>query len=316
MERILVTGACGQVGSELVPALAEIYGRDSIIASDVSTNQDCLDGFTKITLDVTDRESIRRAIENYRIDGVFHLAAILSALGERNPSKAFQVNMTGTFNILEESRVGKVDRVVIPSTIGVFGSDTPKNDVPVVTVTRPNTMYGITKVTSELLGDYYFSKFGLDVRGLRYPGLLSYRTEPTAGTTDYAVAIFYSALRGEEYKCFLKKDTSLPMMYMPDAIEALIKLSEADISSLTRHTDYNVSAFSFTPEILYSKIVERIPDFTISYEPDYRQAIADTWPNSLDSSLAERDWGFRPKYDLDLMVSDMIENIGKKVGKH
>lgn len=315
MERILVTGACGQVGSELVPALAERYGRDSIVASDISTNQRCLEGYTKISLDVTDKDSIKRAFDNYKIDSVFHLAAILSALGEKNPALAFNVNMMGTFNILEESRKGGLERVVVPSTIGVFGSDTPKNDVPVITTTRPNTMYGITKVTAELLGDYYFQKYGLDVRGLRYPGLLSYRTEPTAGTTDYAVSIFYSALRGEEYNCFLKADTELPMMYMPDAIESIIKLSEADLGKLSRHTDYNVSAFSFTPEQLYSKIKKRIPEFRIKYEPDYRQAIADTWPKSLDSSLAKRDWGFQPKYDLDHMISDMIENIGRKLRK-
>ena len=315
MERILVTGACGQVGSELVPALAERYGRDSIIASDISTNQNCLDGYTKISLDVTDRDSIKRAIDNYKIDSVFHLAAILSALGEKKPYLAFNVNMAGTFNILEESRIANLERVVIPSTIGVFGSDTPRDDVPVVTVTRPNTMYGITKITSELLGDYYFDKFGLDVRGLRYPGLLSYRTEPTAGTTDYAVAMFYYAIRGEEYSCFLKEDTELPMMYMPDAIDSLIKLSEAELGNLSRHTDYNVSAFSFTPEVLYGKVKERIPEFKVKYNPDYRQGIADTWPKSLDSSLAKKDWGFSPEFDLDSMVDDMIENIGRKLGK-
>lgn len=314
MGKILVTGSCGQVGSELIPALANMYGKENVIASDISSC-DLNENVHNIFLDVTDRESISLAIQKYDIDSIFHLAAILSATGEKAPSKAFSVNIGGTFNILEEAVKNKLEKIVIPSTIGIFGPETPKDNVPIVTVTRPTTMYGITKVTAELLGNYYFRKFNLDVRGLRFPGLLSYKTKPTSGTTDYAVEMFYYALEGNKYTCFLKPDTELPMMYMPDAVNSLVQLYEADVSSLRYHMDYNVSAFSFTPSQLAQKIREHIPEFEIDYEPDYRQNIAESWPRSLDYSDAKKDWNFAPEFTFDMMVTDMIENLSKKIGK-
>lgn len=313
MSRILVTGACGQIGSELVPYLARKHGKDSILASDVSESCENYHDVDYVELDVTDRERIEKVVRDYDVDTIYHLAAILSATGERKPFIAFDVNLVGTNNILRVGAVKNLSRIIIPSTIGVFGPDTPKNDVPVVTVTRPKTMYGITKIATEMLGDYYFEKFGLDVRGLRFPGIMSYIREPTAGTTDYSVQMFYHAVRGEEYTCFLKEDAYLPMMYMPDAVSSLVKLAEADLASLTRHTDYNIMSYSFSPAELYEAIRSEIPDFHVKYEPDYRQDIAETWPGSLDCSLAEKDWGFRPEYDLKRTVRDMIENLRKKI---
>ncbi len=313
MSKILVTGACGQIGSELVPFLESKYGRGSVIASDVASGCATADGVEFLELDVTDREAIRKVLTEHDVDTVYHLAAILSATGEKSPHKAFDVNLVGTNNILREGIENSISKIVIPSTIGVFGPETPKDRVPNVTFTRPKTMYGITKVATEMLGDYYFEKFGLDVRGLRYPGIMSYIHEPTAGTTDYSVQMFFHAVRGEKYSCFLKRDAYLPMMYIPDAISSIVKLAEADVSSLTRHTDYNVMSYSFSPEELAEKIKEQIPGFSVVYEPDYRQKIAETWPRSLDTSLAERDWGFKPEYDLNRTVGDMISNLKRKL---
>lgn len=313
MGKILVTGACGQIGSELVPYLAGKHGKDSVIASDVSANCESDPDIEFLELDVTDPSAISSIISDHDVSTVYHLAAILSATGENKPFLAFDVNLVGTNNILRAAVERKIDKVVIPSTIGVFGPDTPRENVPVVTVTRPKTMYGVTKVAGEMLGEYYFEKFGLDVRGLRFPGIMSWVREPTAGTTDYSVQMFYQAVRGESYKCFLKPDAYLPMMYMPDAVSSLVKLAEADLKSLTRHTDYNISSYSFSPEGLYLAIRNEIPDFTVTYEPDFRQKIAETWPASLDSSLAERDWGFKPEFNLDRTVQDMIGNLRKKL---
>lgn len=316
MQKILVTGACGQIGSELVPYLATKYGKGNVIASDVSSSCETDPEIEFISLDVTDPVAISRTIAEHDVGTVYHLAAILSATGENKPFLAFDVNLVGTNNVLKAAVEKKLDRVIIPSTIGVFGPDTPREKVPVVTVTRPTTMYGITKVSTEMLGDYYFEKFGLDVRGLRFPGIMSHVREPTAGTTDYSVQMFYNAVRGQSYKCFLKPDAYLPMMYMPDAVSSLVKLAESDLSKLTRHTDYNISSYSFSPEELYNAIRKEVPDFTVTYEPDYRQKIAETWPASLDSSLAERDWGFKPDYDLDRTVEDMISNLRSKFSKN
>lgn len=315
MSKILVTGACGQIGSELVPYLAEKHGKDSILASDVSDSCESYHDVDYIELDVTSKSEIERVIREYDVSTVYHLASILSATGERRPFDAFEVNLVGTNNILMAGVQHKISKIIIPSTIGVFGPDTPRNNVPVVTVTRPKTMYGITKVTSEMLGEYYYEKFGLDVRGLRFPGIMSYVREPTAGTTDYSVQMFYSAVKGEPYKCFLNKDAYLPMMYMPDAVASLVKLAEADESKLSRRTDYNIMSYSFSPVELYRAIRKEVPDLEVSYEPDYRQKIAETWPKSLDCSLAESDWGFKPEYDLNKTVRDMIENLRKKLGK-
>lgn len=310
MSRILVTGAMGQIGTELTELLARKYGKSSVVISDIRKPKS-LGDHEFVQLDVTDRDKVSKVISDYSITDIFHMAAILSAVGEKEPAKAFWVNSNGTFNVLNQALEGGVDRVMIPSTIGVFGNETPAVNTPDITVLRPRTMYGVTKVNAELLALYYRDKLGLDVRGLRYPGIISYLTPPSAGTTDYAVDIFYHAVRGENYECYLKEDTALPMMYMPDALESLAKLYEARKENLTHCLEYNIQSYSFTPAQLYSAILEEIPDFSISYSPDYRQKIAETWPQSLDTSAAEKDWGFKPSYDLRSTVHDMIVNLRK-----
>ncbi|WP_297216250.1 NAD-dependent epimerase/dehydratase family protein [Thermoplasma sp.] len=309
---ILVTGSSGQIGTELVPYLRERYGRNEVISSDITDPTGTQIGYIK--LDVTDRESLDHAIEKYKITDIFHLAGILSAKGEKDPDLAYRVNLNGTYNVLEAARKHSIDRVIIPSTIGVFGPETPRTNVPSITVLRPRTMYGITKVAAELLAQYYFEKFGLDVRSLRYPGIISYMAEPTAGTTDYAVEIFYYAVRLKRYTCYLRRDRRLPMMYMPDALRALVDLYEAKSEQLKIRNGYNVQAYSFTPEELYAKISERINGFGIDYKPDYRDEIAATWPESIDSSDSAKEWGFKFDYDLDKTVDDMIEHISEKLG--
>lgn len=313
MTRILVTGAMGQIGTELTDLLARKYGKSSVIVSDIrkpaSPGNDC----EFVQLDVTDSQKISEVLEEYSVTDIFHMAAILSAAGEKEPAKAFWVNSNGTFNVLNEALLAGIDRVVIPSTIGVFGNETPATNTPDITVLRPRTMYGITKVNAELLSLYYRDKLGLDVRGLRYPGIISYLTPPSAGTTDYAVDIFYHAVKHQDYTCYLKEDTALPMMYMPDALSSLVKLFEAKKERLTHCLEYNIQSYSFTPAELYSLILEEIPEFRISYAPDYRQKIAETWPQSLDTSFAQKDWGFSPTYDLRATVHDMILNLRKLI---
>ncbi|MCL5680729.1 MAG: NAD-dependent epimerase/dehydratase family protein [Candidatus Thermoplasmatota archaeon] len=304
-QKILITGAGGQIGSELTSYLSEIYGEERIIPSDVRDTGDSRFKF----LDVTDKKSVALILDKYKIDTIFHLAAILSANGERNPEVAYRVNVDGLHNILESSVEKKVDLVMIPSTIGVFGPETPKENVPIETVTRPTTIYGITKLLAEQLGNYYQYKRGLDVRGMRFPGLLSYKSPPGGGTTDYAIEMMISAVKGEKYDCFLKRDTRLPMMYLPDALESLKKLAEADASKLVHRTDFNVSAFSFTPDELEAELKNYYPSFSSYYKPDFRQRIADSWPGSLDSSAAKREWGFKPNYDFRGTVEDMVTNL-------
>ncbi|MFG1518910.1 MAG: NAD-dependent epimerase/dehydratase family protein [Thermoplasmataceae archaeon] len=311
MGTILVTGAYGQVGRELIPELEKRYGTENVIISDVIPTPPDLKRFRNSIIDVSNADSIIRAIDDFHVESVFHLAAILSATGEKNPQKAFQINLLGTYNILEAGLKRKLSKIMIPSTIGVFGNETPKKDVPVDTVTKPRTMYGVTKVATEILGNYYFYRFGLDVRGLRYPGLISYSAMPGGGTTDYSVEMFHYAIANKKYTCFLKDDTMLPMMYMPDAINAFLQLYEADVSVLSHHTDYNISAFSFTPKDLENAIKKRIPDFSVEYVPDFRQSIADSWPETIDHSEASRDWGFKFSYDFERMVDDMITNLRK-----
>lgn len=311
MTRILITGAMGQIGSELTELLAGKYGKSSVVASDIRKPDTLSEDHEFVTLDVTDADRISEVIREYSITDVFHMAAILSAVGEKKPAKAFQVNSIGTFNILNSALEEGINRVMIPSTIGVFGNETPKVNTPDITVLRPTTMYGITKVNAELLALYYRDKLGLDVRGLRYPGIISYLTPPSAGTTDYAVDIFYHAVRGQDYSCYLKEDTPLPMMYMPDALSSIVKLFEAKKERLTNCLEYNIQAYSFTPAELYAEILKEIPDFRISYSPDYRQKIAETWPESVDSTNARKDWGFEPAYDLEATVHDMIVNLRK-----
>lgn len=304
-EKILVTGAGGQIGSELVSMLSNIFGEERILLSDVKEIKDKRFKY----LDVTDKNSVDLIIEKYRVDTVFHLAAILSATGETNPELAYRVNVEGLHNVLNSSLNYKVNLVMIPSTIGVFGPETPKENVPIETITRPTTIYGITKVLAEQLGYYYYRRFGLNVRGLRYPGLLSYKSPPGGGTTDYAIDMIIKAVKGENYTCFLRQNSKLPMMYMPDALESMMKLAEADDKNLKHRTDFNVSAFSFTPAELEEKLREYYPSFSVNYNPDFRQAIADSWPWSLDTTAARKEWNFSPSYNFHKTVEDMVYNL-------
>ncbi len=314
MRRILVTGGLGQIGSSLVPFLRKKYGRDNVIVADIREPENLEDLSPFVKLDIMDRKMLDRVIEEGDIDTIYHLAAILSAKGERDPQLAFRVNIIGLYNILEAGREHSLERIMVPSSIAAFGPETPKDNTPNDTVLRPRTMYGISKVTGELLGLYYWEKYGLDVRGVRYPGIISWNAMPGGGTTDYAVEIFHYALRGEKYVCFLKEDTVLPMMYMPDAIKAITMLAEAPGENLRHRTDFNVQAMSFAPKDLVDEIRKYIPDFEVEYRPDYRQKIADSWPRSLDDSPAREEWNWKPDYDMEAMVKDIIENLSKKMG--
>ena len=313
MKRILVTGACGQIGSELTPALRARYGSENVVASDIAEPTPALrDAGPFEFVDVTRREQIEEVVERYKIDTIYHMAAILSASGEKNPQLAWRVNVGGLYNVLEVARERELVRVFCPSSIAVFGPETPKENTPQETVLRPTTMYGITKVTGELLGNYYFHRFGVDVRGLRYPGIISAETMPGGGTTDYAVEIFYEALKHKRYTCFVREDTVLPMMYMPDCIRATMMLMEADLSRLRYHTEYNLSGLSFSAGELAAEIQKHIPDFVCTFEPDFRQQIADSWPRTIDDTPAREDWGWAPKYDLAAMVEDMLAKLREK----
>ncbi|MEM3342422.1 MAG: NAD-dependent epimerase/dehydratase family protein [Thermoplasmata archaeon] len=316
MKRILVTGAYGQIGTELIVALRKKYGLENVIATDVKNTPppEIADGPFDI-VDVTKRDSIEKALKKYEIDSIFHLAAILSATGEQKHLLAWDVNMNGTINILEAARENSIRRVIIPSSIAAFGPETPKENTPQETVMRPRTMYGITKVAGELLGEYYVRKFGLDVRGVRFPGIISWVTPPGGGTTDYAVAIYYAAVLDGYYECFVREDTVLPMMYMPDAIKALMDLAEVPFGRLTHHCDFNVTAISCRASDFEKAIKEYYPDFKVVYKPDRRQYIADSWPNSIDDSAARLEWQWCPEYDLKKMTEDMIMNLRKKFGK-
>jgi nucleoside-diphosphate-sugar epimerase len=311
--RILVTGATGQIGSELVPELRKIYGTDNVIVGvhKRPPSEDLKEGPTD-EVDVTKKKSVENSVRKYNIDTIYHMAAILSAKGEENPLLAWDVNMNGTYNVLEIAREYEMKQVFCPSSIAVFGPDTPRDNTPQETVLRPGTMYGVTKVAGELLCDYYFKRFELDVRGMRYPGIISNKTLPGGGTTDYAVEIFYEAIKNKEYTCFLKPDSTLPMMYMPDCIKATIDLMQAPIENLKHHSDFNLAAFSFSPKELAAEIKKHIPEFKISYEPDERQKIADSWPKTIDDTAAREEWGWEPRYDLQSMVKDMLRVLKEK----
>jgi threonine 3-dehydrogenase len=309
MENILITGAFGQVGTDLILALKDLRPKDTIIASDIRIPAKSRAGVEQVILDVRDQESLRNTISRYNITKIYHLASILSASAEKDPFLAYDVNINATFRLLKTAYEEHVKSVIIPSSIAVYGPGISRDMVGTGVPTIPQTMYGISKVTGELLGEYFYRKFGLDVRGVRFPGLISYETTPTAGTTDYAVEMFKSAVNGRKYSCYLRPDTFLPMMYMPDALKALLKLSDAPPEKLKNRTSYNVSAYSFSPEQLAAAIRLHIPDFEVSYQQDERQKIADGWPRSLDSSEAFKDWGFKPEYTFDEMVSDMIAKL-------
>jgi nucleoside-diphosphate-sugar epimerase len=314
MKRILVTGALGQIGSELTVSLRNKYGNENVVASDIhEANEETKAAGPCEIVDVLDRKAIERVVDQYKIDTIYHLGAILSAVGEKNPQLAYQINMNGFFNILEVARERKLERVMVPSSIAAFGPDSPKENTPNDTILRPNTMYGVTKVAGELLGNYYVKRYGLDVRGVRYPGIISYKTLPGGGTTDYAVEIFYEAIKNKKYTSFLNEDSKLPMMFMSDAIKALMDLAEAPFDTLKHHCDYNVAAVSFTPKELVAAIQKRIPEFTCEYKSDYRQEIADSWPASLDDACARKEWGWSHEYGMDKMVDLMLEKIQEKL---
>lgn len=314
MKKILLTGSFGQIGSELTCALREIYGGENVIATDLSTNvsEKIKNGGPYEQLDVLDAQGLATLIDKHNVDGIFHLAAILSAVGEKNPALAWKINMQGSLNVFDVAKEKGIKRIFMPSSIAAFGPTTPVNNTPQDTILQPSTMYGITKVAGELLGEYYVAKYGMDIRGLRYPGIISNETLPGGGTTDYAVAIYYDAIKHGKYKCFLHENTMLPMMYMPDCLKATLDLFHADFNKLKHHTDFNVGAFSVTPKDMTASIKKFMPNFEISYEPDFRQAIADSWPNSIDDSAARAEWGWQPAYDLDTMTQDMLKVIGEK----
>jgi nucleoside-diphosphate-sugar epimerase len=318
MERILVIGANGQIGSELVDALAQKHGAQNVIATDIGA-KNVYNAARYQVLNVLDKEALETLVASENITQVYQLAAMLSATGEAAPLKAWTLNMDGLLNILEVARVrgeqGKPLRVFWPSSIAAFGPNTPSHDTPQLTIMDPTTIYGISKLAGERLCEYYFLKYGVDVRSIRYPGIISYKSPPGGGTTDYAIAIFHAALRGETYECFLGPQTTLPMIYMPDAIRATIELMEAPASQIKVRSSYNVAGVSFNPAQLAEAITRSVPGFRIEYKPDSRQAIADTWPHSLDDCHATADWGWRAKVGTEEMVKDMLANIDVSLGQ-
>lgn len=311
MQTVLVTGARGQIGSELIPALQERSDVETVVATDIEEPADESGPTEK--LDVRDREAFVAALTEYDVGTVFHLAAILSARGEDNPQLAYDVNVNGFHNVLEAGREHGLDRLVVPSSIAVFGPETPTNPGEMTTL-APRTIYGVSKVFGEHLGNYYNWNFDLDVRGVRLPGIISHKTLPGGGTTDYAVEVFYEAIEEGEYTYFVREDTELPMMYMADAINALIGIADAPREALEYPCSYNVGALSFTPKELTAAIQEHRPDFEAHYEPDERQEIADSWPNAVDDSAARADWGWEHSYDLESMTADMLEHLEEKLG--
>jgi nucleoside-diphosphate-sugar epimerase len=308
--RILVTGSTGQIGSELIVELSKKYGNDKVVGSDVKPPSSGSFQY----LDVTDKVSIENVVKDQNIGTIFHLAGILSAKGEANPELTWHVNTNGLRNVLEVAKKRKTVRVFWPSSIAVFGPEAPHVNTPQDSVLIPRTIYGVTKVAGELLCNYYFTRFGLDVRSIRYPGIISSETLPGGGTTDYAVEIFYDAIKKKHYTCFVRKDTVLPMLYMPDCIRATLNLMDSDSSRIKIRTSYNLAGLSFSVEQLAREIKKYISEFTIDYKPDFRQEFADSWPMSIDDSPARRDWGWKPSYDLASLTKDMIEKLSMKMG--
>ncbi len=317
VKNILVIGAAGQIGSELVPALRQIYGSGAVVAADINGNvsAELKESGPFEIMDVLDVPKMVETVKNYKIDTIYNLVALLSARGEAEPQLSWKINMGGLVNILEIAREHKC-AVFTPSSIGAFGPDTPKDDTPQDTIQRPTTIYGVTKVAGELLSDYYFHRFGLDTRGVRYPGIISNVTPPGGGTTDYAVDIYYEAIKHKKYTCFLEKSTSLDMMYMPDAINAAINLMEADPTKLKHRNCFNVTAMSFDPEMIYQEIKKHIPDFVMDYKIDaIRQRIANSWPNHMDDSAAREEWGWSHEYSLSTMTEDMLKVLTPRLLK-
>lgn len=308
MDKILVIGACGQLGTELTTSLRTIYGADNVLATDVHEPVDLLKDGPYEQLNVMDQGHLNQVIRKHQITQVYHLAAILSAKGEQNPKAAWDLNMNSLLHVLEAGKNG-IKKVYWPSSIAVFGPDTPKNKTPQRTIMNPNTVYGISKLAGERWCDYFFQKYGVDVRSLRYPGLIGYKAKPGGGTTDYAVEIFWKAILENNFECFLREDALLPMMYMDDAVRASIEVMEAESSKIKVRTSYNLRAISFSPGMIYNEIKKRYPDFQITYTPDFRQQIADSWPNSIDDSEARKDWGWKPEFTLEKLVNTMLDNL-------
>ncbi len=311
MSNILVIGANGQLGSELVTSLRDKFGHDNVLATDIR-EPEFIDGPFEI-LDVMQADKLAEVVEKFQINEIYHLAAFLSAKAEQHVQFAWDLNMQGLLNVLNIAKENTSIKVYWPSSIGVYGPSTPKQNTPQNTLMDPNTVYGISKLAGERWCEYYHEKYGVDVRSLRYPGLIGYKSLPGGGTTDYAVDIFYKAIQGEEYECFLNKDTHLPMMYMEDAVNATIDIMEAPADKIKIRSSYNLSAMSFSPEEIYTKINEQYPEFQITYKPDFRQAIADSWPQSIDDAEARNDWGWDNKYGLDRLVEVMLVNLEQKL---
>ncbi len=309
-ERILITGASGQIGTELTYALGERYGMENIVATDIQ--DPAYSDISFIVLDVLNEQRMREILEDYRITQVYHLAAILSASGEWNPTKTWNVNMNGLLSLLKHCVDLNISKLFYPSTIAVFGGPTPKVDTPQHSPMIPTTVYGMSKLTGELWCNYYHKRYGLDVRSIRYPGIISYKAPPGGGTTDYAVEIYHEAIQHGEYNCFLKEDTRLPMIYMPDAIRGTVELMDAPTENIRERTSYNLAGMSFSPSEVAASIKSHMPDFKISYEPDFRQDIAASWTESIDDSAARRDWGWQPQYDLSSMTEDMLVHLRER----
>lgn len=310
MDKILIIGAGGQLGKELTLTLRELAGVDNVVATDINPAPDALNNGIYETLDVLDNNSLFSIIKKYNINQIYNLAAVLSATGEKNPKLAWKLNMDGLINVLDAAKELGLSKVYWPSSIAVFGPDTPAI-APQVTIMNPNTVYGISKLAGERWCSYYHLKYGVDVRSLRYPGLIGYKSMPGGGTTDFAVDIYYQAIAKKTFKCFLSAETSLPLMYMPDAISATIGIMNADAKNLSIHDSYNVAGFSCSPEEIAESIKKIIPDFEIEYQPDYRQAIADSWPDAIDDAKAREEWKWERKYALDTMTKDMLKNLEK-----
>ncbi|HYG03636.1 MAG TPA: NAD-dependent epimerase/dehydratase family protein [Chryseosolibacter sp.] len=308
-EKILVIGAGGQLGSELTQGLWNLHGRENVIATDIKAAQGVLAEGNFEILDVLNQKNLFSFIQKNAITQIYHLAAVLSATGERNPKFAWHLNMDGLIHVLDAAVEFKINKVYWPSSIAVFGPGTPRDNTPQDTVMDPATIYGISKLAGERWCDWYFRKHGVDVRSLRYPGLIGYKTQPGGGTTDYAVDIYFKALSEKRFECFLKPDTYLPMMYMDDAVKATLDLMEASPEKVSVRSSYNVSAMSFSPEEIAKSIQKHIPDFKIAYNPDFRQGIADSWPKSINDSKARSDWGWEPGFDLDKMTKEILTNL-------
>lgn len=311
--KILIIGACGQIGTELTTKLRSIYGNDNVIASDIrKLNNDIVNNGIFEVVNALDYNQIEHLIEQYQITDVYLMAALLSATAEKNPAFAWDLNMNSLFHVLNLAKAKKIKKIFWPSSIAVFGPTTPRENTPQFTIMEPTTVYGISKQTGERWCEYYHHQYGVDVRSIRYPGLISWTTEPGGGTTDYAVDIYHKALDNGSYECFLSEDTKLPMMYMDDAIRATVEIMQADAEDVKIRSSYNLAGISFTPAEIAEEIKTHLPDFTISYKPDFRQKIADSWPASIDDSAARNDWGWKHQFEMDSMTQVMLENLSKK----